>query len=354
MSGDGGSRTRTVEQTSTQEPPEYAKPYFEELLAEAKTEFTSDRPKYYPGSTIVDRSPQSELALQMTESAALGGSPIVDAAQNVALAGITGNLPTSANAIAADRLNSQILAGNYLTPQTAAGRAAYDLDQRTIAGEFLDAENPYFSKAVEAASRPVTSQVGSMFSRGGRYGSGANQDVLSRSIGDISSKMAYQNYAQERANQIAAQNRVNALEQAGRARQDAAASASMNRELQNRAQRMQFMGMVPGLRNLDFADAQKIAGVGAARDAEAQARLSADIDRFNFGQNVGRQKLGDYASLVRGGTFGGTTTSISPQFYNPAANYLGLGLGAASLGSMLFGAPVPGVAAGGLLRGLRI
>lgn len=271
MSGDGGSRTRQVEQTSTQEPPEYAKPYFEELLAEAKTEFTSDRPQYYPGSTIVDRSPQSELALQMTEGAALAGSPLVDQAQN--------------------------LAGS------------------TLRGDFLNAGNPYFQGALDAASRPVISNIQSQFARGGRSGSGANQDVLARALGDMSSKMAYDNFARERA-------------------------------AQERA-----IGLVPGLREMDFADARRIASVGAARDAEAQARLSADIDRFNFGQNVGRQKLGDYASLVRGGTFGGTTTNISPQFYNPAANYLGLGLGAASLGSMLFGAP-GGAATGGLLRGL--
>ncbi len=31
-----------------------------------------------------------------------------------------------------------------------------------------------------------------------------------------------------------------------------------------------------------------------------------------------------------------TQTNVTPNFYNPAANYLGLGLGAASLGSMLF------------------
>lgn len=272
MSGDGGSRTRNVEQTTSTEPPEYAKPYLEDVLSEAKTEFESDRPSYYPGSTIADRSPQSELALQMTESAALGGSPLVGQAQ--------------------------------------------DLAGATMRGDFLNAGNPYFQGAVDAATKPVISSVQSQFARGGRLGSGANQDVVARAVGDISSKMAYDNYARERA-------------------------------AQERA-----IGMVPGLREMDFADARKIAGVGAARDAEAQARLQADIDRFNFGQNVGRQKLGDYAALVRGGTFGGTQTNVTPQFYNPAANYLGLGLGAASLGSMLFGPP-GGAAAGGLLRGLR-
>lgn len=267
MSGDG--RQRNIETTTNTEPPEYAKPYLERVLSEAQTEFESARPDYYPDSTVVGQSPETNLALQMSQQTALGGSPVVQAAQDQA--------------------------------------------RKTLSGDYLKQGNPYLQSAMDAAAKPVMSNIASQFSKGGRLGSGAQADVVARALGDMSSKMAYADYGNERARQ------------------------------------QQMMNAVPGLRNLDFDDANRLAKVGAAREAYSQAQLAADIDKFNFGQNVQRQKLGDFGSLVRGGTFGGQTSSVKPHFYNPAANFLGMGLGAASLGSMLTGNPM--LAAGGLLGG---
>jgi hypothetical protein len=176
---------------------------------------------------------------------------------------------------------------------------AQDLANRTIRGDFVMANNPYFEQAFAAASNPVISSIQSQFSKAGRLGSGANADVLSRSLGDLAGSMAFKNYGDERARQMAT---------AGAAQQ---------------------------FRDMSFAD--------PAREQLAQAQLQDQIDRFNFEENINRQKLQDFSSLVRGGTVGGTMTAQQPTFYNPAANYLGLGLGAAALGNAL----LPG--AGGLL-----
>lgn len=269
MSSDGGRKEQVVNTVSNTEPPGYAKPYLESLLERADTEYGSGRPNYFPNSTVVPFSPQSELALRMTEEEALAGSPITTNAQNLA--------------------------------------------NRTIMGDFVMANNPFFESAYQAAANPVIESVNSQFSKAGRLGSGANADVLSRSLADLSGSMSYKNYADERARQMAA------------------------------------AGAAQGFRDMSFADPARLAQVGAAREQMSQAQLQDEINRFNFNENVERQKLQDYAALVRGGTLGGTSTTQQPTFYNPAANYLGLGLGAAALGNSLFG-----TSGQGLLSGIKL
>lgn len=268
MSGDGGRRTQTVQSVQNTEPPAYAKPFLEDVLTNAQAEFQSGRPSYFPNSTVIPFAPQSELALQMTEQEALAGSPLTMNAQDIA--------------------------------------------NRTIRGDFVMANNPYFQQAFEAAASPVRSNIQSTFSKAGRLGSGANVDVLSRSLGDLAGSMAFKNFADERGRQLST------------------AAAAQN------------------FRDMAFADPSRLAQVGAAREGLAQAQLQDEINRFNFQENVNRQKLQDYAALIRGGTLGSTVTADQPTFYNPAANYLGLGLGAAALGNMAF-APAGG---GGFLSGL--
>jgi hypothetical protein len=263
MSSDGGRREQVVNTVSNTDPPEYAKPYLTSLLERADAEYGSNRPNYFPNSTVVPFAPQSELALRMTEQEALAGSPITTNAQ--------------------------------------------DLANRTIMGDFVMASNPYFQNAYQAAANPVIQNINSQFSKAGRLGSGANADVLSRSLADLSGSMAYKNFSDERARQMAT------------------------------------AGAAQGFRDMSFADPSRLAQVGAAREQMSQAQLQDEINRFNFDQNVERQKLQDYAALVRGGTLGGTSTTQQPTYYNPAANYLGLGLGAAALGNAL----LPGQ--GGLL-----
>ena len=153
--------------------------------------------------------------------------------------------------------------------------------------------NPLMS----AAFKPVVDQVTSQFAKSGRYGSGANQESLAAGL----APMAFQ------------------------AQQAAIAQA-------------------PQVQNLDL---QQLAQVGAAREGQAQSELQGDLDRFNFEQNIERQKLRDFLALVGGGTIG--SQNIQPVFRNPLASGLGGALGGAQLGSSLGFDPFYGAAAGGLL-----
>ena len=137
-----------------------------------------------------------------------------------------------------------------------------------------------------AAFRPVVEQVQAQAAKAGRYGSGYQQAALGQAL----APMAYQ--AQQAAIQQA-----------------------------------------PAAREFGMADLMSLAQVGGAREAQQQAELAADIERFQFEQNRQQQKLRDYMATVAGGTVG--SEQITPQFRNPTADFLGMATQGVGLASQL-------------------
>tara|TARA_R100001460_G_scaffold108421_1_gene159568 strand:+ start:6626 stop:7375 length:750 start_codon:yes stop_codon:yes gene_type:complete len=148
-----------------------------------------------------------------------------------------------------------------------------------------------------AAFRPVIEQMQAQASKAGRYGSGYEQGAVAAAL----APMAYQ------------------------AQQAAIAQA-------------------PQAREFGFADLNTLAGVGGAREAQSQAELQADIDRYNLEQQQPQMALANYMASVQGGTVGGQSTK--PVFRNTAGNVLSGALGGAELAGM-----VPGMG-GGMGAGL--
>ena len=153
--------------------------------------------------------------------------------------------------------------------------------------------NPLMSMAFQ----PVVDTIESRFAKSGRLGSGANQSALASGLAPIAYK----------------------------AQQDA-------------------LAMAPNIQNLD---AQQLAKVGGAREADAMATLQSDIDRFNFEQNVDDQRLSNFLSLIGGGTVGSNT--VQPVFRNQALSALGGAMGGGQLASMTGFNPAYGAILGGLL-----
>ncbi len=153
--------------------------------------------------------------------------------------------------------------------------------------------NPLMS----AAFRPIIEQMDARAAKAGRYGSGYEQGAVAAAL----APMAYQ------------------------AQQQAIAQA-------------------PAAREFGFADLNTLAGVGGAREAQSQAELQADIDRYNFEQNQDQLALANYMAAVQGGTVGGQSTK--PVFRNTAGNVLSGAMGGAELAGM-----VPGMG-GGMGAGL--
>ena len=152
-----------------------------------------------------------------------------------------------------------------------------------------------------AAFRPAIQAVESQAAKAGRYGSGYQQAAVAEAL----APMAYQVQQQ-------------AIEQAPMARQ------------------------------FGFADLETLAGVGASREAQQQAQLAGDIERFQFEQQAPQAALANYLASVQGGQLG--TQQITPYYRQPGLSALSGALGGAKLGGMFpgFGAG-PGAALGGLL-----
>jgi len=153
MSG-GGSKTEYVTTQQDVGAPAYAQPFLEFGLEQARSQYDSSKPGYFPGQTFVDFSPQTEQALRSTESRALAGSPLQQQAVDQATA--------------------------------------------TVRGDYLGASNPYRDQAIQSAMEPVISSVGSAFSGGGRFNSGLFADALAKRAAEVAGNIGYADYGRER------------------------------------------------------------------------------------------------------------------------------------------------------------
>lgn len=214
MGKGGGGQKSTGTQTVINEPAEFVKPYYTQIAREAANIYKTGNQQYFPGSTVVPFSGDTEQALQMQRDRALAGSPLVNAAQD----------------------------------QQAA----------TIRGDYLTG-----SPALEQELKRIGGKVNSQFATGGGYRSSANQEVLAREMADA----AVRNYAGERtlqqqaalaSPQFAAQDYANieALRGVGGAMEELA-----GRNLQDEMNRFYFEQDKKGAALDDYL--RRVTGVGA-------------------------------------------------------------------------------------------
>lgn len=286
-----------AEQVTTSQIDPALRPFLTQGLERARELFlTGPQPTFFPGQTYVSPSAQTEQALAQQEALATGAQPTLQQAQQ-------------------------------------AYQASLGQIGQTAAGGFLQG-NPYQQAMLAAATRPLTQQFGeqvlpgvaSLYSRAGRYGSGAMERALGgateaygRALGDVSANIVGQDYARERGLQQQAQ-----LGQA------------------------QLAQAAPSFYQQQFLPSQTLAQVGAAREAIAGQPLQEQMARFQFGQQQPIQSLMSYLSSVYGtplASYGQQTTQL------PENKFMGglAGAGLGYLGGSLFGGtPLtsPGQAAG--------
>jgi hypothetical protein len=161
----------------------------------------------------------------------------------------------------------------------------------TLQGDYLSPDsNPYLGGMLNNAMNSVQSRVNSAFGSGGRYGSGINQEVMTRELGNSANEILGGNYSNER-----------------------------NRQ-------MQGMLFAPQMANQDYFDIGQLANVGAQKEGRAQGQINEDINRYNYNSNLEANALRNFIGLT-GGNFGGTTTNSTPYHSNNTASTLGAGLG---------------------------
>ena len=283
--GSSSSRPSGVSRTVvSNNPPAFQQPYIERGFEAAQTQFETPR-TFYEGSTVVPFSTQTQAGLDAMQTRAEAGSPLVTAAQD---------------------LTAATMRGDYLSPDS----------------------NPYLKSAMDAATRPMTEAftqdvmpgIDAAFSSGGRYGSGlqanqqarASEDYL-QALGDVGSRMAYSNYADERERQVAA----------GTA--------------------------APAMAELDYLDPSRLIDIGGAYEDMAGRELQEDIDRHRFAEDEARIRLGEYLPAVTGGSWS-TSSTDQPIYSDDVSRYLGYGAAGAGILGSLFGGGAESAYSG--LRGL--
>ena len=161
----------------------------------------------------------------------------------------------------------------------------------------------------------VTSQVQSQFSKAGRLGSGANQEILSRSLGELANRVYGDQFDKERDRQF------------------------------------QATQIAPQLGEMDFNDITRLQQVGADRESLEMAKLQDAIARYDYNQQQPYIKLNQYLGSL-GAAVPSTTVSTQPVFRNTGAGLLGGALTGARLAGMIPGlSGGMGAIGGGLLGG---
>jgi len=179
--------------------------------------------------------------------------------------------------------SGQTLSGLNLAEQRALSgsplqKAAIQQQTGTVGGTYLSQNNPYLNQALQGAADIATKQYYDALKGGrsgaimaGRMGSGVQQDVESRAEQNLANALAskagelrYQDYASERA------------------RQEAAAAGA------------------PAMAASEYQDINQLMQTGQTREAYDQAKLEADVARFNFAQQKPYEKLSSYLGAVYG------------------------------------------------------
>ena len=221
--------------------PDYVKPYYTDLLDKSEELFETPR-QLFPGSYTVPFSEPTQTGLDQAMALAQAGDPL--------------------------------------------NQASSDLTQQTLQGNFLSNTNPYFQQAMQSAFDPVEARVNSIFSRGGRLGSDANQAVLANELAKISAPLALANYQQER-------------------------------QMQQDAQKL-----APIIRGQQFEDSQKLLNLGSVLEDQQARQLQEEIMRDQFRYTEPRERLENQLAFVTGATRGGTSTTSSPIYGSSQSNFL--------------------------------
>jgi len=222
-------------QTTDTTPWAPAQPYIKTGYEAAEQNILNRPTSFFPGSTVVPFSPESQAALGGTANRAYWGSPVLGAAQD------------------------------------------YTTDLLT---------NPGSSPVYDAVRSDVRPGVDAAFGRAGRQGT---------------SPLADEAYGRGISRALAPY-----MESAA--------------------------GRAPGLAREDYYDLERLAGVGAAREAKQGQHLGEQMARWDFAQQEPAQRTQAYISALSGVPMGQTSTSS--RNVNPIYNILGMGteLGGAYLG----------------------
>lgn len=242
-----------------------------------QTQTQTSGPPAYLTPYLKEGASEAERLYKAPGPLYFSGSTVADQSPET-LAGLQGTANRAINGSPVNSANS-----SYLTS--------------VLNGDYLNKGNPHEAALTQSISDRIMPQVASQFSAGGRYGSPSQGSEFTSEFTDALAPLLFSNYQGERANQ------------------------------------QQASSLAPGAANQDYVDTAALTGVGAARDAQGQAKLSDEVNRYDYGQNLPADKLTQFLSWLNGnyGTTGTVTSKTPGSGGSDIASILGgaLGLGAA-------------------------
>ena len=265
MSRGGGNDTK--ETTTKTEPYGPAEPYLQDIMNEAASLYASGTGmQYYPGSTVVPMSGQTDAALTAQENIGygmMGGSPFYNMATDIYSGYAGGNAPS-----------------------TYAGGQSLDAYSNVLSNQAFD-------------------QVQDQFAGMGRTGSSPSAQAA---MPEAYSNAFVPTALQFREAELGRQQQANALGQ---------------------QQQLMAAGQLPGMQNMidqrAMMGTNMLGSVGQQREGYAGQYLQEDMQRYQFEQMAPYQRLAQYANMINpiAGQFPMTTMTQPMPQYNAMTGALG-------------------------------
>jgi len=276
----GGGTTTTNQKA---DPWSGAQPFLTDLMSKAQQTYDASQGQTSMPAPFVGPSAQTQQALGLTTNRAMNGSPLVNAADQ-SLTGILGQNPnaTPGNGI----LN------NLADPNSQANQAA---------SFYANPQN--FNAQFSALSKPVIDSVNAQAGLAGRTGSGAQQQLLTSDLGDLSGRL----YSDMANRSLAAGGQLAATQGS------AASQLAQNYNSANQ-QKLGAALQSPNLAAQDYTDLQNLLNVGGAYDQQNQTQQNNLLRQFQYAQQQPWNILSGYAGAISGlGGMGGSQTGSTTQ-----------------------------------------
>lgn len=258
-----GGQTKT---TTENKPPAWATPLFSQSAKEAQGLYNSGSGgNVYQGQTVADLGNTTQSGISGVQNAA-------SAYQNPAYR-------------------------NMLSAPTSSASNLQDM----ASGKYLQQGNPYFEDALRGQLDKTAAQTQSQFSGSGRYGSGANTDVLTNQLGNIRSNALSDQFNRDSQNMLAANGQID--------------TSNQNQ-----------LGLQGNAMASNLAAQQAVVGAGQLQDQNAQQKLQSDYAKWQATDMQDWTRLGLLQSAAAGsaGNYG-TNVQTQNQPFNPLSAVGALG-----------------------------
>lgn len=162
-------------------------------------------------------------------------------------------------------------------------------------------EDPRLQQAMAARETRAANNAASLASGSGRYGSGAMGTTMGNAMADSSNELMLQSNENARNRQLQAAGQLGNLYEGGLGRAAGAAA------------------MLPGLNEMRYDGADRMAGLGAQEDAFQQSLLNSKVDKYNQTQARPWEQLQRFWSYPSSAAqLGGTQWSIGSGQQTPS------------------------------------